>query len=244
MKRLINFIIFCFCLAWFNLAFGDMLIHGPVVASVSCTSCTGTPDFFYDGEVTDHTDYAYYSDGCSSTKSGTVDSVDFGASYAYCGSVGMRFNAIGDDIRWAISSKDIFDSAAGTITMMVYVVSIAGDTKLFFFQNTAANSIQCNLKSDGTVYFARTGDSVAVAMTTTNTFSTGAWFELKFRWSVAQNKISVNIAGQGWEDDGDEDAVTAFTAEPANLIIGPNNLAFNSGGYYLDNINVETTYES
>jgi len=212
----------------FALVFAILLIAGIVYAKCTGYYCgavsTSTGDsylFRWNGDHASGTSYAYTNSGGGSAQ-GTVESgalVD--TTHAHSG------NAIGildsqDKIKWESSVSNYVTTSEGSLELWAYIddTEISGTTPLFeFYATGGANYIVARV-SNGAVYMQHRGNNVAVSMTTANTIPAQTYTRVRFRWSVTNNLISVQIGANSWENDSDADAVTAFATVPTVLYIG------------------------
>lgn len=177
--------------------------------------------FCYDGNYSGDTDKAYFGSGAS-TKDGTTNNVDFGTSYGLTGCSGVFLDADADYIQWTVAARDGFNEAAFTILILSKPISSAGGggDLLFASQDDANNFIKVTFSDDNTVRVNYTGQSNEVICTSTNTYIDNEWQWTGIAGSVAGNVLSVNIDGQGWEDDGDATAMAAFAATSDYNLLG------------------------
>ena len=68
---------------------------------------------------------------------------------------------------------------------------------------------------------------------------------IRYRWSVINNKIGVQIGGGSWEDDADADPVSAFSSAPDMIELGPGSYNVTAtDGVYGDDFEIIGTYNS
>jgi len=179
----------------------------------------GSAAIYWDGDHSSGTDYACISGGTQqgSIVSGTVSTDQ---NHTAGGSYSMDSPTSNDYIVFAITGKDIFDSAEGTIDMWVYPTGHTSNTRLFYiYGNTdyANNRIYLDyISATQKIYYYHKGNSTAVTFTSTDTLTDNQWNHIEFRWSVANKKTSIKINDAGsWEDAAEESSVTAFVDAPS-----------------------------
>lgn len=212
MRVLLLSLFFVVSFAANSFAISTAFLH---TAAGDCPSCSDYNSYLFcwDGGYPNDTDEAYFASGVSS-KDGTVNNVDIGFAYGMVGCIGMLLNADADYVRWAIVARDGFDEAVFTVHIWIKPISSAGvgNDTIFNAKDDADNQLLISLKDDNTVYALYKGQTNAVECTSSNTTTDGEWQFIKVSGSVAGNVLSINVDGQGWEDDVDATAMTAFAA--------------------------------
>jgi hypothetical protein len=99
------------------------------------------------------------------------------------------------------------------------------------------------INSSGYPVFYHDEETHEVQVVSTNALSATTWTTVCASWSVAENEIAVKVGANAWETDIDPTTVTAFSAEPANVRLGEENVGLAvSDNYWADNFYTLTTY--
>ncbi len=149
----------------------------------------------------------------------------------------LHLDATDEQLVFAVTTKDIFDSAEGLITMDVYLAASTGWNYIFQAHNVA-NLVELAIGSDGTISFSFNGSSSSWG-TTTDTIADTTWTNIQFRWKVATAAaIGCKIGAGDWKlKDGG--TVTAWSAEPTYVRIGGDGAQ--TDGVYIDNVFIYKT---
>ena len=222
----------------------------PYIAGVPVSGGTDSYAFLYTGDYASDTDKAYTSGG-----SGTIDGTWNGTSasdsqnHTTSGTYSFFGDANNEHLRWTITNDDIFNDQEGNAELWVYLTGHSTNIPLWQVTNNAsyatANFIVARVDTSQHVVLTHRGNNVDVSMTTTNTVSENTWVRICFRWSVANNVISVKIGDNAWENDADLDSVTAFSVAQPDLILGERFFvdAWGNGSYY-DDFKIYTDYDA
>lgn len=218
-----------------------MLGAGVSAAGTTYTDCSniGTAAFYWNGDHASGTTY-----GCktsSTSLNGSIAGVkhtitDPPTPSPGSGGKALKLLATGttdDYLAFAITAGDIFSSAEGLITFNVYLGASTGDNKVIRFRSDANNDIVGHMTSAGVVTFVHLGASSSVGIVGGDAIADTTWTNVQIRWSVTNNKVSVKVGANDWDDDVDADTVTAFATEPTSIRFGFNTI---TDDVYIDDI--------
>lgn len=208
----------------------------------SCVNANGTYQAVWDGEFAGPDTDKINIDSGGTNKDGTVQaSVDLHADYAYCGTIGARFDDGAGYILWAITGDDVINDTIGTAWFRIKPLTTSGTTVFLWNSYDANNKMYANWLSDGTVHFYHRGNSTIAQITSSVSISAGTWNLVGLKWSDAGNEIGVKVNDNAWETFST--AVVSFTSASTSLKIGPNSAGF-VDTYYVDNLFIKSTYDS
>ena len=194
-------------------------------SGVPVSGSTDSYAFLYTGDYASDTDKAYTSGG-SGTIDGTwnITSASSSQNHTSGGTYSFYGDANNEHLRWTITSDDILNDQEGNAELWVYLTGHSTNIPLWQVNNNSSanssNIIIAYVNTSQQVYFEHKGNNKAVSVTSTNTVSENTFVRICFRWSVANNVISVKIGDNAWENDSDADAVTAFSAAQPDLVLG------------------------
>jgi hypothetical protein len=211
-----------------------------------------TEELFYNADHATNTETAYTVNRTSSaagtegvTITQPVGATDPGTASADGGNV-IKIGSWSARITFAVTAKDIFDSAQGLVSLEYYNAASTGTNELFrvyvdsdeklLMSVTAANTLYCRHDSPG-------GGGTIAQKTSTATFADSTWVTLQCRWDAAADTISVKVGSNAWEDSTGNTNMTAFTTEPATISIGTDDNGFANVPGYIDGFKIWTTYD-
>lgn len=210
----------------------------------------GDYEFFYTVDHSSGTDYAYIDAGNDSDQAdamyGTAESAQ-----AHSGTYSMYLNATSEHIRFSDSDVQYWmPYAAGSAEMWIYIdeSAVSGQNQLLqtdYWSDPTNNNIYAEINADGTIDFQHVGNGTSVTMVTTATVSVQTWQRLRFRWSISENAIGVQIGDGSWENDSDGDSVTAFAGNTGVIRIGDGaNFGTLTDDMYIDDVKIFNTYNT
>lgn len=217
---------------------------GGAAAGTGCQ--TGTYLFTWQGDYSiggADTDKACFTNG-TVTKDGTVEgsgalSVDYGES----SSIGFRYTADGDAIKWALLSRDGFLPTTGTIyvrmkalatTATMYVVDIYKDgNNSLAVKVINSNEVQCVHMGNGTATSAYGG-----------TITDDTWTTIGCTWqpNTTGNDFGV-YNGVSWSES-DKGTVTDWSADADYIYIGANAITGGADDFYVNAVVITNAYKS
>ena len=198
---------------------------GGAASADPCGCPTSTYMFCYTGDYSGDTDKACFTNG-TAAKDG--EEVDTGTNVSIT-STSISFTAVDNYVQWALSSKDGFDSTAGTIFFSVYING-GGDVnsnsliELIYSQATDRLAIQ-SLDSGNLVRIAwEDNNGGAVGQDSVAALTENTWYRIGVAWNtVGTDMISVSVVAVGnatsWVD-GNGDEIAPFATEPAYIVVG------------------------
>jgi hypothetical protein len=224
--------------------------HG-IDGSAGSNDIGSTYLFRYNVDHSSGNNYAYTANGSGSVAGVPgANAVTYETTQSHYGTYSYLANANYERIYWGSGVSSYVDDQEGSVELWVYV-DAAGFTNtngLFaIFLSTAAgdNMIRSYIDGSGHVYLRHEGDNHVVTLTTSATLSTQTWQRIRYRWSVINNKIGVQIGGGNWEDDADADPVSAFASDPDMIELGPGSYNVTAtDGVYADDFEIIGTYNS
>ena len=183
------------------------------------------------------------------TKEGTPDQTT-DQNHTSGGAYSFLLDQSNEGAYWAITSKNIFDSAEGYISLWVYPTTIAAFGALLEIYNASTDQLFIYMTDGGVVIARYVGNNVTVTNDdNTDVIATGAWYHVEVRWSVSLNKVEVRIANaadestSGFVTDADTDAMQAMTAEPTSVRIGEYVSGFSNSDFYIDDVEIWLKYD-
>lgn len=220
------------------------VIYKPSTGGCCGTSCglLGTEELCWDGEHTSGTTYGCISGG---TQQGTLTggcTIDTTQNHTPGGQYSITHDADNEYLAFTVTSKDIFDSSAGSFSIWIYPTASTGYTAFFEAYYDANNKFYVWVIADDTVQFQHKGNGTDVQMNSGDTVTLNQWNQIEARWSVSENKIGLRINSGSWVDDSDADNVTAFSTEPSEVRLGDVTGTFNDA-MYQDDFKIWVTYD-
>jgi len=199
----------------------------------------GTAELYWDGEHTTSTVTACVSGG---TKTGTLSGATISQAQAR-DTNSLLLNADDDYMSFPITTKDIFDSAAGSVSVWIYADETTTFKPFFEAYHGANDMVQAKVNIDNTIWLKHKGDGSSVVVESTDTISDDTWTNIQIRWSVSENKIGIKVAAGDWLDDSDGDAVTALSTEPTVIKLGATEIDGGINDFFVDDFWIWVTYD-
>jgi hypothetical protein len=158
---------------------------------------------------------------------GTVNgSLQFGSAYGEGGSVGIRADDVGENIKWSDASDNHVDTTNGNMTFFFRIyINAAPDVKLTFFfawdeDGGYANYAFCDLDTDRTLECQWRGNSTnADNKDNTDAVPTSTWTTVAFAVDNTNNDTSTKIGAGDWRDDTG-DAVVDWSLDCEGIYLG------------------------
>lgn len=183
--------------------------------------------FRWNGDHASGTSYAYTNSGGGSAQGSIGGAAVIDTTQAHSGNAVQIYDEW-DYIGWSSGVSGFVSTSEGSAEIWVYADAEAissGQVPLFETEYKVSDYLRARIV-DGVVSFVHKGNNVKVALATTTTVPAQTYTRIRFRWSVTNNLIGVQIGANDWENDSDADAVTAFANAPTILRIGPGNLDY------------------
>lgn len=208
-----------------------------------------TEEFFYNVDHASGDDYAYITNRTGSLQ-GTATlldyadlSVDPGAD-STDGGDGVKINqSFSSNIAFAITAKNIFDSAVGLLSMEYYNAASANANQIFYATVDADNEFYLRVLANNTIQLKIQGQAgVTCTATSTDLVTDSAWNTLQLRWSAADDTCGVKVNAGSWVDVPTAGLV-AFAAEPSQFSIGDSSSGVGDRPAYIDAVKIWTTYD-
>jgi hypothetical protein len=255
MKKLLFLILLLPSLCW-----GQELarLTAPMMgAGVAAAASAYTEEFFWNGDHPDGADHAYIANRTATMEpadpaglhfhgtSQPAGATDPGTSSADGGKV-LKIDSWSARLNAPITTKDIFDSAQGLVSLEYYNAASTGSNELFRVFVDASNKLLINVTSANTLHIRHDspgGGGVIAEKTSTATFSDGEWVTLQARWDAATDTVSVKVGTNAWEDSTGNTNMSAFSSEPGLISIGTDDNGFTDVPGYIDSIKIWTTYD-
>jgi len=208
-----------------------------------------TRDFHLDCEGADATARAT-ADKVNDTGTivGTYNTIsDMSSTQAHGGTYSVGASAVDEYVEYVIPDDDtVINDQEGYVSLWVYLnAADSGNTRLWkAFQNGAManNFIDIQINWAEKIYVVHKGNGTSVSVTSTNSITLQTWMQIQVKWSVINNKLSVKLGSDAWDDDSDADAVTAFALYADRLYVGPYG-NYSSGPVYIDDVETWSTYD-
>lgn len=243
MRIIINIAVFIVCYA----ISAHSANYNSIIAYYNAASDEAASyDLLYDVDHVSGTDYAYLSVG---SLQGSITGAIVSTTESASGN-SVFFDAADDNVAFAITAKDIFDSAEGSMSFWFFP-DITGDNSTLFEAFVTSNTDEFSATLFGgsnQIVVNHEGQNSRVSLTLTTVLSDDVAYWVEIEWSAASNILrgrvcdDADCTGESWENDVDGDPVTAFTTEPTNFRLGELELGDTIDEFYLDDFYLWTDY--
>lgn len=205
-------------------------------------------DFYWNGDHGSGTNYATVTAGSLAC---TISGASISTTRSYSGNALYTDGSQDEYIECPVTSKDIFDSAEGSMTIWLNVdVSNTYSNIFEAFETDGVNEFYIYFQSDNTMAIQHEGSNSRKSLYMTQTFTDDTDFWLQVEWSATSNILRARICDdeacdtESWEYSVDSDPLTAFSTEPSYVRLGERytNLYVSLAQYY-DEWKIWTSYD-
>lgn len=224
--------------------------HFAARKGIQCDDCSGDLSFACHWEGSDASDRLDIETGnpCGCSDGDTTGTIEGTATTSNSqksdGSYSVHIPTCSDEIQYDITSEDIAQDNAGTITFDIYIVSWVDDARLctVWVDNDETNAIYIMMRSSDEIRLRYVGNNNAQAAVTNGAnLSLNTWYSVTAKWRHGATDPSLYIDVNSVSASNNNDLV-AFSSSPNQLSIGDTQTT-GAPEYYIDNFKVYKTWQ-
>lgn len=179
---------------------------------------------------------------------GTISNdVSESTSTEHNGTYIFDYVAADDYLTFAVTGKDIFDSAQGYISYYVYCEDTytASNTHIeIYYDGNNQMVVRTAVGNVLTAIHVNAGTSVSVS--TSGSMNVDAWNLVEVKWDASigagSSELSINLNSAGWDGDADADDLAAMASEPTSVKFGNLNGNSSTDDFFGDDLRMDTSY--